>query len=372
MSIFLRCPTCFSQYEIKDELAGRKARCKKCGESVQIPAAAKPPHVREGASPATKSMAIGGTGTRVMPHAIKTADRLPHSPASVGPATIPISVGILSELDNLPPPSVPAKRAETPKVQAPPGRMQCPHCGMWVSSELSICSTCRLDMRKRFEKKANERDEEMRSNVKFSLIGIGATLVTAPLFFVLVAMVMGGGLALLLSVLIMQIGVSLGSFTLACYLFKQDAPEPGEILRIICYSNIPANVLASMLFGGGILGAVGSTAIAMVAAALVCMFHVGMPVVSSILISVVYNIFAGILTVVWAVVLGVVFAGYLVATQPNMLRQHPSQFEVPASSEPGTTIPESSEEATIPEASEDGKPSARLPCKIGGCWAFCP
>jgi predicted Zn finger-like uncharacterized protein len=274
----VRCPACQTQYRVNDELAGRKAKCKKCGQGFQIPAMKQPVMAQAAHATTTTAVFDGRAATRV------------------------------------------AARAEEPKAppeeQPTPAKTQCPHCGAWATPGLRFCSECRLDMQKSYGVESSDRDHEMRRSLLFSLIGIVATLIAAPVFFLLAAMVVGGGLAMLLSVLLMQVGVSLGSFSLACHLFKQDAPEPGEILKVVCYSNLPASVLASWFLPGGVVGAIGATVIGMILAAVICMFYVGMPVVPSILVSVVYNIFAGILTVVWVMVLVVVFAGFMAVTQP--------------------------------------------------------
>ena len=37
MAIDLACPKCQQKYRLKDELAGKKAKCVKCGESIRVP-----------------------------------------------------------------------------------------------------------------------------------------------------------------------------------------------------------------------------------------------------------------------------------------------------------------------------------------------
>ena len=165
----------------------------------------------------------------------------------------------------------------------------------------------------------SQGDRKMRKDWLFSLIGIGVSLLSAPIFFLVFAMVVGGGLAFFISVLLMQIGISLGCFSLACQVFKQEPPEPIEIIKIIIFSNFPANLLASSLVGSGLLGSIASMGLAIVFAALICMLYAGIPVAPSIYISVTYNIIAGILTFIWGLALMAVFAGYLAVTQPGVL-----------------------------------------------------
>jgi predicted Zn finger-like uncharacterized protein len=299
MAQLVSCPTCQTQYQIKDELAGRKAKCKKCGQDFQIPAAQKAA-VAQAASSATTTARIDGQTT------IRMA-------AGTPVAATP----------------VPAAAVETPPQPAEPDKQQCPHCGAWVSAGLQSCSYCRLDMHKSLGTSDSDRDREMRRSVKFSLIGIGVTLLAAPLFYLIVAMFVGKVLAMVISVILMQIGVSLGSFSLACQLFKQDPPEPSEILKIICFSNILSSVAAAALFGenSGVLAMIGGTGLAMFMAAGVCIFYVGMPVVSSMLISIVYNICAFILTFLWVMVLTLVFIGHAIVTTPAPPADVPATVE---------------------------------------------
>jgi predicted Zn finger-like uncharacterized protein len=328
MSQVVCCPTCQTQYQIKDELAGRTAKCKKCSQSFLIPHS-RHPHE-------TPRVAVAGAGTsgnvradgQSTIHAHDAAMSVPPLAAPVSDASTRRKNDFWSELDadggTIPIAKTPDP---TPTEQSTEGKTQCPHCGAWVHKGLRVCGDCRLDMSKNFGPTDSTRDQEMRKSAMYSLIGIGATLLAAPLFFVLFAMAAGGGLALLVSVLLMQVGVSIGCFSLACQLFKQDPPEPGEILRIVCWSNLPANLLASWLLGGGFVSVVGAAVLAAVFSALVCMLHVGMPVVTSILVSVVYNIFAGILTLVWVLLLMIVFAGYIAVTHSTIPADAPPAAE---------------------------------------------
>jgi hypothetical protein len=59
MSIVLDCPGCRKRYEVDDALAGKKSRCKQCGEVFQIPA----PNRRE-AEPAAVSRSSGPSSPR--------------------------------------------------------------------------------------------------------------------------------------------------------------------------------------------------------------------------------------------------------------------------------------------------------------------
>ena len=163
----------------------------------------------------------------------------------------------------------------------------------------------------------SDNDQKARKDWLFSLIGIGVSLLTAPIFFLLFILLFGKVLAVLLSILLMYIGVSLGCFLLACQVFKQEPPELMEIFVVIISSNFPAYLLAASLVGGGLFGSIISMGLAIIFAALMCMFYAGIPVAPSVYISITYNIVAEILTFIWLLALKAVFVGYMAATQPT-------------------------------------------------------
>jgi len=162
--------------------------------------------------------------------------------------------------------------------------------------------------------KSRKRKKESRlKEWVFVLIGIVVALASAPLFFLLVAMVAGGTIAMLVSVIEIYLIVAIGSFSLACRIFGEEPPEPSDILRIIFLSGLPANLVVGWAGLTGWLAVAAAAGVAMVVAALLCMLQLGMPVWPSIAICVAYNVFAAILTVVGVILLGLMFVGYMAA-----------------------------------------------------------
>ncbi len=178
-------------------------------------------------------------------------------------------------------------------------------------------------------------------------------------------MLVGGPLAMIVCAIEINLIVSIGSFSLACRIFKQEPPEVGDILRIVGWSVVPANALVSYLGGTGPLAILAGVGTASVISAILCMFQIQMPVVASILVSICYNIFAGILTVVGVVVLGIIFAGYLVTTgstapQDGQGIEQMDPFAVPTS----PAVPRGP--AGVDEPMDDDESSLDRPRDVGG------
>jgi len=207
----------------------------------------------------------------------------------------------------------------------------------------------RRDLERERQKEAKEAAREWI----YMLGAIAGAFISAPLFFFLVAMAMGGALAMIVCVIEINLIVSLGSFALACRIFRQEPPEPGDILRIIGSSSFPAMVLASWI--GAQISApawavwVAAALVAAVIAALICMFQVGMPVWPSVFVCFSYNVLSVILTVVGYVMLGVIFAGYMITTGgevPKDLAPMDSSEEAPLGL-PGGAAPDESDDEDL-------------------------
>jgi hypothetical protein len=281
MSYPLRCAACQVQYQSKTDPAGRKMKCPKCGQELQpVPAKAA-------------------------------------AAASPKPAGNP----------------TPASAAKPVAAAAPPAesavrKINCPHCDALVPADQVYCPECRLALRQ----KRRIDDASNEFPWKESLLvagGIGGALVTMPIFFLIVRMVTGPHLALLICALEVNFIAAVGSFSLACRLFGQEPPDPGEVFRIVGYSTLPANLLLGWIGGGGILSVLAGGLVAAVVAALICMFQLGIPVFASIYISVSYNIFSSILTVVGVLLLAVLFLTSGVQAIPDAAPPIPEDEGVP-------------------------------------------
>lgn len=369
MAQALVCPSCQTRYQVKDDLAGKKFKCRKCSQVLQAPGGA--PVARVGnaaetsgrpaptqAKPATARPARGLQPTSAVDSLL--GEELAASPAAgaaplLAEASVPTGTATAGPI---PPAGVPAKK-------------KCPHCGAGVASDVVYCSECGLSIHKKYSGLSRDEDKSDSKLWLYVLAGIGAAMLSTPLFFLLIAMAVGGPIAMLVCVVEINLIVSLGSFALACRIFKQEPPEPSDILRIVGWSVVPANLAVSYLGGTGPLALAAGVGVAIVISSLVCMFHIQMPVVPSILVSICYNIFSGILTVVGVVVLGVIFAGYLVTTTGSVDSQErqgieemdpfavPTRPTVPETPD-GTEGPEDDDEVRLGEPWDLSGPRATL------------
>lgn len=317
MSLVALCPSCQSRYKLKDELAGKKFKCKKCGQVVQAP----------GSVPAASGAAPRSASSK----AAAAPGKSGHGQDS--PAAMPVlspsrAESLSSFLDEelaaaAAPPAIPdifdtdshdGQSSRAPTVSPEQATKKCPHCKAEVDVTVIYCTECGLAVHKKYSGVDDKHEHADSKEWLFVLGGIGAAMVTTPLLFLLLTLMMGGVMAMLVCAIEMNMIVSMGSFALACRIFKQEPPEPSDILRIVGWSVVPANFVVMYFGGTGLLAALAGVATAAVISALLCMFQVQMPVVPSILVSISYNIFAGILTIIGIIVMTAIFAGYLVAT----------------------------------------------------------
>jgi predicted Zn finger-like uncharacterized protein len=125
MPIDFACPECQRHYRVKDELAGKGAKCGQCGHRMQIPAAAAAA-APSNATPSAKS-ATSAQPVKQAPKAVATAR---HAPAA--------SSWLDEELEG----SQPAVAAP-PKTTAP----SCPSCGAALAANAVLCISCGYDLR---------------------------------------------------------------------------------------------------------------------------------------------------------------------------------------------------------------------------------
>lgn len=288
------CPGCKTKYPWRDELAGRKLKCKKCGQSFQIKPKAQP-------TPAGQAP--------------------PAPPAREHPAAEPVGGSLLDEefaagaLSAAQPAAQPAAPEATPEPQQ--GKRPCPLCENLVEAGRERCPICKTRMDRPLRDPEAERRKEESREWLFVLAGLGGALLATPLLFLAIVLLFGKGsgpFAFLICAIEVNYIVAIGCFALACRVFRQEPPEIGDILRVVAFATLSSNVIFSWIGGTGFLWTVAATGVAAVIAAVLCMTQLEMPVFPSIFIAFTYNVFAAIFTVIGMVLLGLVFAGYLIGS----------------------------------------------------------
>ena len=143
MPIDFACPSCSRQYRVKDELAGKNAKCGKCGHRMPIPQLAA---------------SISATARTNAPASTKSAPvKAPTAAKSGPPKTVPTkqvtakaaqklksSAGSNSWLDEE------LEASQSTVVKAPLGpRTPCPSCGQPLAAGAVLCVACGYDTRTR-------------------------------------------------------------------------------------------------------------------------------------------------------------------------------------------------------------------------------
>jgi S1-C subfamily serine protease/DNA-directed RNA polymerase subunit RPC12/RpoP len=106
--VLCRCSGCSAKFKVDSKYAGRKARCPKCSQIVEVPKADAP---KDGAAPVS-------TGTTVVPSATATVAIKPSSHSSTAKVAPPVSRA--SAVVPAPRPSIPVPPPAEPPVAPPP------------------------------------------------------------------------------------------------------------------------------------------------------------------------------------------------------------------------------------------------------------
>jgi hypothetical protein len=180
MAIELACPKCRQKYRLKDELAGKKAKCAKCGESMQIPGA-KP--VTAGVAPAAKATTAQTSAPK--PAAQKPAPAKPVA-AVVAPSK-PVIADPLPDLSDLFDDSFPVA-AQPSRLESTSSGSSCPKCGGSLASNAVVCVKCGYN--KQTGKKLSTSRESSSSSATKK--GSASTLMKGTLFSFIGAMIGAG------------------------------------------------------------------------------------------------------------------------------------------------------------------------------------
>jgi hypothetical protein len=184
------CPSCARQYSVKDELAGKSAKCGQCGHKMKIPAATaatasttNSPKVHAAATqpPAPKSASIK-TGIAA-PAAAKVTAKAVAKPAP--PKVPPADPGMSSWLDE----ELETARVEAKSKPKPPAPSEtgCPSCNGPMTPGSVICLKCGYDTRIRGKRTVERGDEDEPKKMR-SMLGGAASLLRGTFFSFLGAM----------------------------------------------------------------------------------------------------------------------------------------------------------------------------------------
>jgi hypothetical protein len=174
MAIELACPKCRQKYRLKDELAGKKAKCAKCGESIHVPAAAP---VAASAAPAAKTSA---------PKPPAPKPTAPKPIAAVAPAK-PVIADALPDLSDLFDDSFPVA-AQPSRLESTSSGSSCPKCGGALSANAVVCVKCGYN--KQTGKKLSTSRESASASTQKK--GSASTLMKGTLFSFIGAMIGAG------------------------------------------------------------------------------------------------------------------------------------------------------------------------------------
>jgi predicted Zn finger-like uncharacterized protein len=188
MPIEFSCPSCHLRYSVKDELAGKGAKCGKCGHRMKIPQLAEAkPSTRPAAKPTAKSTVAKTSATASTKASVPSAPTAPKKaplasppkkPAPIAPPEDDFGASWLDEdLEKSPAAMAPLPRAAT-----------CPACGTALPSGSVLCVTCGYDTRTGAQHETvHELEPVAGGKKKKSKLGKAGSLLRGTLFSFLAA-----------------------------------------------------------------------------------------------------------------------------------------------------------------------------------------
>jgi predicted Zn finger-like uncharacterized protein len=155
----ISCPSCQTRYQIGPEAVGRKVKCKKCGQVLQVPAATP----------------IQAPGTS--------------APPALDPEP---SLGIMPDQGSGPrAPSAAGQPSQVPRVS----QRQCPRCDAMVDADMPLCTVCGGPLHKKATDLRTSAEKEAAAELRRNWI-IGGICGGVLLLLVLgIGLSLGGGAA---------------------------------------------------------------------------------------------------------------------------------------------------------------------------------
>lgn len=179
MAIDLACPKCHQKYRLKDELAGKKAKCAKCGESIQVPGAAA------AAAPSVKTAPTKASSPK--PAAVKPVATPARAAAAVTAPPKPAIADPLPDLSDLFDDSFPVA-AQPSHLESTSSGNSCPKCGEALGANAVVCVKCGYN--KKTGKRLTTSHESFSSSAQKK--GSASTLMKGTLFSFIGAMIGAG------------------------------------------------------------------------------------------------------------------------------------------------------------------------------------
>jgi predicted Zn finger-like uncharacterized protein len=180
MPIEFSCPSCHLRYSVKDELAGKGAKCGKCGHRMKIP---QPGQAEPSAKPPAKSTAPRASAASTSSTTSKKATASPTpSPKKPAPTPPPEDDFGASWLDE------DLEKAQ-PVVAASGQGAKCPACGAPLPAGSVLCVSCGYDTRTgaKLETQHVELDSPTGGKKKSSKLSKAGSLLRGTLFSFLAA-----------------------------------------------------------------------------------------------------------------------------------------------------------------------------------------
>ena len=197
MPIDFACSECGKKYRVKDELAGKTAKCSQCNGRIQIPAAAAQPNAAARPASPGSAPAKPAPPKPAAPQPARAAAPAAARPAPAAKPKDELSSWFDSELPAAPiaAATAPSKLVAGAKSPGGPTRSNiCPSCRVPLATGAVVCVACGYDVRKgeKLATKKGDAAEEDAPTKKRAALSASASFGRGALFSVIGALIGAG------------------------------------------------------------------------------------------------------------------------------------------------------------------------------------
>jgi HEAT repeat protein len=153
------------------------------------------------------------------------------------------------------------------------------------------------------KRRISEEKEPRTKEWLYPLIGAGAAVLTAPLFYLLLSLVLGPFLALWICAVEIYLMVAVSSLSLSCKICGAEQPEFLQTLWVIIGTGVPPVAIFVVFRVVTPVGIVGAALLAVSLAAVTIAIYMDVSYLKAILMAVLYDIFGAIFSVIGAALL---------------------------------------------------------------------
>jgi predicted Zn finger-like uncharacterized protein len=287
------CPSCQARYQVAEQMMGRKLKCSKCGQTLQV-GPAQP--ATAGAAKATQSAQSGGARA-AKPAQASTRTSLLEEELALDEAKAQAMAAAErdAELD--------AKLFGEKPPEVP--KYPCPYCDFEVNVDAPYCPACSLSLQSGTQdlaKRSKQETKDLMNAIAGGILALGL----APLLFWGAQMFLGSRWAMLFTAVEINLIIAVSNFPQICRVFHQKLSEGGAMYRVVGVG-AALNLAVNWMGQTGLESMLGAMVLSSLVTTLLCVAMLEFPLIKAVGICIVYNALATILSLTGVLLLAAIF-----------------------------------------------------------------